>query len=229
MSMLDRIGTALVIAPHPDDEVLGCGGTIARLASSGKAVDVAIVTRGMAPAFSQAQVDEVRAEAAAAHRLLGVRESHYLDFPAARLDQTPQAELNKALHDLIAKVAPDTLFIPFVGDIHIDHQLIFHGAMVASRPAGGFRPSRILAYETLSETNWSAPYLTPAFAPNLFVEIEGHLDTKVAAFECFASQCRNFPNERSVESLRALAALRGSCVNVRAAEGFVLVREIDAR
>ena len=84
MSMLDRIGTALVIAPHPDDEVLGCGGTIARLASSGKAVDVAIVTRGMAPAFSQAQVDEVRAEAAAAHRLLGVRESHYLDFPAAR-------------------------------------------------------------------------------------------------------------------------------------------------
>jgi N-acetylglucosamine malate deacetylase 1 len=227
MSMIDRISRALVIAPHPDDEVLGCGGTIARLTKAGKPVDVAILTRGMPPAYTDVQVDAVRAEAAAAHAELGVHKTHYLNFPAAGLDQTPQAELNGAIRDLLLEVTPDTVFVPFVGDIHIDHQLVFASVMVASRPAGGFRPSRILAYETLSETNWSAPYLSPPFTPNVFIDIDGFLEAKLSAFACFASQCRDFPNERSRVSLEALARLRGSCVHAPAAEAFVLVREID--
>jgi N-acetylglucosamine malate deacetylase 1 len=229
VSLIDRIGTALVIAPHPDDEVLGCGGTIARIARSGRPADVAIVTRGMAPAFAPSQVDAVRAEAAEAHAMLGVRHTHYLDFPAAGLDRTPQAELNAALRQVIVDVAPDTIFVPFRGDIHIDHRLVFDSALVASRPNGGFRPSRILAYETLSETNWSAPHVTPAFIPNIFIGIEGMLDVKLAAFRAYASQCQPFPHERSVEALRALAMLRGACVNLPAAEAFVLLREIDSQ
>jgi N-acetylglucosamine malate deacetylase 1 len=229
MTLADRFGATLVLAPHPDDEVLGCGGTIARLVAEGARVDVGIVTRGMAPAYSDEQVAEVRAEAAAAHKLLGVAATHYLDLPAAGLDQVPQAEVNLAIAQLVGRVQPKTLLVPFVGDIHADHQIVFNAAMVASRPAGGFRPDRVLAYETLSETNWSAPYLSPAFAPNVFLDINGFLEAKIAAFECFPSQVRPFPNERSIESLRALAALRGSCVNLHAAEAFVLLREIGAQ
>ena len=227
--LADRLGSALVIAPHPDDEVLGCGGTIARLAADGARVDVAIVTRGMPPAYSDQQVADVRAEADAAHRRLGVAETHFLDFPAAGLDRVPQADINRAMRQLITHIRPQTLFIPFIGDIHADHQIVFNAAMVASRPGDELRPDRILAYETLSETNWSAPYLTPAFVPNFYTDITGFLEAKTAAFGCYASQCRAFPNERSVQSLEALAALRGSCVNVPAAEAFVLVREIEAQ
>lgn len=229
MTLAERYGATLVLAPHPDDEVLGCGGTIARLTAEGGRVDVGIVTRGMAPAYSDEQVAEVRAEAAAAHRLLGVAGTHYLDLPAAGLDRLPQAEVNAAIATLIGQVRPKTLMVPFLGDIHADHQIVFNAAMVAARPGGGFRPDRVIAYETVSETNWSAPYLTPAFAPNLYLDIGGFLETKIAAFGCYASQVRPFPNERSIESLRALATLRGSCVSLHAAEAFVLLREIEAR
>ena len=226
MSLLDGIGRALVIAPHPDDEVLGCGGTMARLADMGREVHVAIVTRGMPPRFDPADVDAVRKEAKAAHDLLGVSETHYLDLPAAELDGIPHSRLNEAISGLVARLAPDSLFLPFIGDVHVDHQLIFTSGMVAARPRGGAYPTRIYAYETLSETNWYAPYVTPAFCPNVFVDISAVLSRKLGAFQCYGSQLQAFPDERSVETLEALARLRGSTVFRAAAEAFVLVREV---
>lgn len=226
MTMIDSIKRALVIAPHPDDEVLGCGGTIARLAALGRHVEVAIATRGHPPHFDAAQVEQVQAEARRAHALLGAACTHFLDFPAAALDRVPVAELNKGIAAVIADSRPDTLFLPFVGDLHFDHRLIFEAAMVAARPVGAHYPVRLLAYETVSETNWAAPYLAPAFQPTLFVDISDHLDRKIEAFGCFASQVRAFPNERSFETLRALAQVRGSCVSRTAAEAFVMIREV---
>jgi len=227
MTLIDSIERALVIAPHPDDEVLGCGGTMARLIAMGRQVDVVICTRGMAPQFDAEQSDRVQAEARAAHALLGVRHSRVLDLPAARLDQLATADLNAAICAAVAELQPDTVFVPFVGDLHFDHRLVFDAAMVAARPIGTRYPSRILAYETVSETNWSAPYLAPSFQPNLFVDISRTLEAKLAAFSCFASQVRPFPNERSLETLRALAMIRGSCVNREAAEAFVVIREVS--
>lgn len=224
--MIDAIRRAMVIAPHPDDEVLGCGGTMARLASMGCHIDVAIVTRGMQPRFDQAQVEQVQAEARDAHRLLGVAHTHFLDFPAAHLDQIACADLNEAVARSVRNCAPDTLFVPFVGDLHFDHRLVFDAAMVAARPLGDRYPLRILAYETVSETNWAAPYVAPSFQPNIFIDISDHIDRKLEAFGCFQSQVRPFPNERSLETLRALAMVRGSCVSRMAAEGFVLIREV---
>ena len=226
MSILDGIKRALVIAPHPDDEVLGCGGTMARLASMGCDVHVAVVTSGKPPRYTAADVAGVRAEAVAAHARLGVAQTHWLDFPAALLDQVTHADLNAAIGRLVADIAPDTLFIPFVGDIHRDHQLVFASALVAARPQPSAFPARIYAYETLSETNWNAPYLSPAFVPNVFVDIGGQIDRKLEAFALFASQVQAAPSERSPESLRALATLRGATVHRAAAEAFVLVREI---
>lgn len=227
MTLISRIGRALVLAPHPDDDVLGCGGTIARIASSGGSVEVAIVTRGQAPRFDSVQVDAVRAEAEQAHRVLGVSRSHFLDLPAAALDGLPQADLNHEIGKIIAHVRPDTLFVPFVGDLHLDHRLVFEAALVAARPRGNTYPVRILAYETVSETNWAAPTLTPAFQPNIFIEIADQLEAKLAAFSCFASQIRAFPDERSLETLRALALVRGSTITRVAAEAFMLIREVS--
>lgn len=224
--MIDAIRRAMVIAPHPDDEVLGCGGTMARLASLGCHIDVAIVTRGMPPRFDLTQVERVQAEARDAHRMLGVAQTHFLDFPAAYLDQIACADLNDAVAQSVKNCAPDTLFVPFAGDLHFDHRLVFDAAMVAARPLGDRYPLRILAYETVSETNWAAPYVAPSFQPNIFIDISDHLDRKLEAFGRFQTQVRPFPNERSLETLRALAMVRGSCVSKMAAEGFVLIREV---
>jgi N-acetylglucosamine malate deacetylase 1 len=225
-TMASRIGRALVLAPHPDDEVLGCGGTMARIAAAGGHVEVAVVTRVRPPRFSSDQADQVRAEAEAAHTVLGVARTHFLDLPAAELDRVARADINQAIAEVVAAARPDTLFVPFVGDLHFDHGLVFDAALVAARPRGRDYPARILAYETVSETNWSAPSLSPAFHPNVFVDISDHLDTKLRAFACFRSQCQPSPDERSLETLRALAVVRGSTVTRAAAEAFVLIREV---
>ncbi|HVF93156.1 MAG TPA: PIG-L deacetylase family protein [Sphingomonas sp.] len=224
--MLARIERALVLAPHPDDEVLGCGGTIARLVARGADVQIGVVTRGMQPQFDLEQVEQVRSEAERAHRSLGVSRVHYLDLPAARLDTLPRADLNRAIGDLVQSVAPDTLFVPFAGDLHFDHKLVYEAAMVAARPRDDRGPARVLAYETLSETNWSGPNMGPGFAPNIFVDITNYIEAKRAAFACFESQCRAFPDERSITALTALAQMRGATVHRQAAEAFVLIREI---
>jgi LmbE family N-acetylglucosaminyl deacetylase len=226
-SFLESIGRALVIAPHPDDEVLGCGGTMARLAAMGREVHVAVMTRGMPPRFDEAAADAVRAEARAAHALLGVHRTHWRDFPAAELDRVAHADLNKAMKDLVTEIAPDTLFLPFLGDIHLDHQLVFASAMVAARPQIGAYPARIYAYETLSETNWNAPGVTPAFHPNVFVDISDYIAVKGEAFaQCYRSQVHAFPSERSPEGIEALARVRGATVCRAAGEAFMLMREI---
>lgn len=227
MGDLSYMGKVLVIAPHPDDEILGCGGTMARIAAAGGDLRVAIVTRGMAPQFSDEFVASIRAEAKASHALIGVRETLYLDLPAAALDTVAATELNGALSKLVREVRPDTIFLPFIGDIHTDHQLTFLAAMVAARPRDSQAPRRIYAYETLSETNWYAPGITPAFVPNVFIDIADTIETKLDAFRCFESQVKQFPDERSIEAIRALAVMRGASMYLKAAEAFMLVRQVD--
>lgn len=223
---IDRIERALIIAPHPDDEVLGCGGTIARLVQAGKDVQIVIATTGFPHITDQTGLDSIRREAAAAHAILGVTKTHYLDLPAARVDTVPRADINAKIGAVVSAAKPDTLFLPHYGDIHHDHQLIFTAAMVAARPAQAQYPVRIWAYETLSETNWNAPQAATPFIPNVFVEIGDTLERKLAAMQAYKSQVRAFPQERSVEALRALAALRGATVHRTAAEAFSLIRDV---
>lgn len=223
---LAHLGKTLIVAPHPDDEVLGCGGTMARLADCGQEVHVAVVTRGYEPAFPSAMVEQVRAELAEAHKVLGVTQCHFLDLPAAALDTVPGAELNAAIGGLVQKLAPETLFLPFIGDIHRDHQLIFTAGLVAARPRGPDAPRRAYAYETLSETNWAAPGVTETFAPNVYFDINDTIERKLEAFGCFNSQVRSFPDERSFKTIESLAIVRGSTVYLPSAEAFMLLREI---
>lgn len=216
----------LVIAPHPDDEVLGVGGTIARLGYKGHDVFVTIVTQGDPSMFDPAFIEQARQEALEAHRLLGVRDTIFLEgFPAALLDTIPHSQLNQALGKVLHDVEPELLFIPFNGDVHLDHRLVFESALVAARP--NTQPVRaIYAYETLSETNWNAAPLTPGFLSNTYFDISAFLEVKLKAMSIYQTQLKPFPHERSLEAIRALARLRGATVGFEAAEAFVLIRSI---
>lgn len=216
----------LVIAPHPDDEVLGSGATIHRMVQEGHEVTVAIVTKGWAPLFTDEQVEQVRAEACAANEILGVQSVRFLDLPVTKLHAIPEHELNAVFNDLITAASPDWVFIPFPGDRHEDHRQVFDASQVALRPvAGGAGVKRILCYETVSETHWSLPVAEPTFQPQLFIDVTDHLAAKLSAMGKYRSQVRPAPDARSIEAVEALATWRGSVAGMGAAEAFVVVRE----
>lgn len=216
----------LVLAPHPDDEILGCGGTIARLISEKQDVYVAIVTKAGLPLFTHEQVERGRTQARQVHKFLGVKETIFCDLPAAALDMVPHAEINKVMGELMGRIKPEIMFIPFGFDIHLDHQCVFLSSLVAARPNCARYPTKIYAYETLSETNWNAPYVTSAFHPNVYFDISEFLEIKLKAFSMYPDQVKDFPHERSLEVLKALAILRGGTVHRYAAEAFVLIRDV---
>lgn len=216
----------LVIAPHPDDEVLGCGGTISRAIAAGHEIWVCIVTRGAPEIFEHTFVEQGRAEARAVHAELGVADTLFCDFPAPMLDTIPRHQISDALSGIIDSLVIDTVIIPHGGDIHFDHTIVAEAALVACRPIRGSTVKRVYAYETLSETEWAPPQTNRAFVPNVFVDISGHLDAKVKAMCGYASQIQQAPHPRSVEGIQALATMRGLSIGCHYAEAFMLIREI---
>jgi N-acetylglucosamine malate deacetylase 1 len=195
----------LVLAPHPDDEVLGCGGTISRHVAAGDTVFVVIATRGIPELFS---------------------DERFLDFPAPALDTVPGYVLAGAILDCIRDVRPEVLYVPHHGDIHSDHFHLHQAALVAARPLGDSPIRRILAYETLSETEWAPPQMDAVFYPTVFIDVSAFLQNKLDAMSCFESQLKPAPNARSLRNITALAHYRGATVACDAAEGFMLIREI---
>lgn len=215
---------ALVIAPHPDDEVLGCGGTIARLASEGVEVTVVAVCADLPPLYGAEVAPIVEKEACRAHRLLGVHDSVFLDLPSVEISRGSVAELNGALKEVVDRVAPDIAFIPFP-DRHVDHKAVFDASMVVTRPIGVGQGIRTVAmYETVSETFWNAPGAEPAFVPNWTVDITSTIRLKSESFSCFESQLQPFPGPRSPEALEALALFRGSQSSFGYGEAFQIAR-----
>jgi LmbE family N-acetylglucosaminyl deacetylase len=219
----------LVVAPHCDDEVLGCGGIISRFVEEGIEVYIAIMTNGHLGApelFSKEGTERVRSEALKAHSLLGVKETFFLDFPAPKLDSVPSYTLSIKLSGIIQKLGITKLFIPHRGDIHKDHGITYLAALVAARPINNNSVKEIYAYETLSETEWAPPFGDDAFIPTLFVDISKFIDKKKAAFSCFGTQIKEFPHPRSQESIENLSKYRGATVGLTNAEAFMVVREI---
>lgn len=214
--------SVLVVAPHPDDEVLGCGGTIARYVASGTTVDRCIVTKAGTQDYSEEELERREREIAAAAEELGIDRTFSLGHPAAELDTVKQRKLNEDLAEVIGQVDPDELLLPSNGDLHRDHRLVFEAALVAARPHRE-DIGRILSYETPSETEWGRPL--GAFEPNVFIDITDTLDQKLAALSIYGSELRKTPHPRSEEVLQAYARKRGSEISVPAAEAFSLVRE----
>ncbi len=216
----------LVIAPHPDDEVLGCGGTIAKHVHSGDNVYVAIVTKGCEPLFSNISVEKVREECKKADSFLGVKETIFMDFPAAMLEDIPRYQFNDAFINLVQKIRPEVVYLPHRGDMQLDHKMTVDAAMVALRPKYEHVVKKIFAYETLSETGWDIPNTINEFIPILYNDISDFLDKKLEAMKIYGTQIATFPNARSVEGIRALAVTRGTNVSLAAAEAFEVIREM---
>ena len=217
----------LVIAPHPDDEVLGCGGIMKRYADEGHHIFSLIVSRGTPKLYSDERIKNVREEARNAHQVLGVKETVFFDFPAPELDTISSSEISRAIADVIKKLDIQTVFLPHRGDIHHDHRVVFNAGLVACRPVGQYSVNEIYAYETLSETEWAAPFADDAFIPTKFVNITEQMNFKLEAMKCFRSQLKPFPNARSLETIEALAKFRGATVGFERAEGFMLIRNIE--
>lgn len=216
----------LVIATHPDDEVLGCGGIMARHAAQGDKVHVLVVTRGVPEIFPPEEIEETRGELRKAHDILGVSSVIFLDFPAPKLDVVPGHELADAISRVIHSLEPKVVYLPHRGDLHADHRAVYHATLVAARPVDNCPVEKLLCYETLSETDWAVPSGEHAFMPTVFVNITDYLELKLTALACYRSQLNAPPHPRSLESIERLARLRGATVGWEAAEAFVLVREL---
>lgn len=217
----------LVIAPHPDDEILGVGGTLIKHIFNEDIVTICVVTRGVEPLFSSDIVNETRKEAQVCHKAIGVNSTIYLDFPAVMLEKEDRYNINEQILNVIQSSKPDIVYIPHIGDMQKDHQIVAEAAMVALRPKYEHQAKRILAYETLSETGWHIPNIANQFIPNVYSDISEYLPEKLKAMSFYKTQLSDFPNPRSLIAIESLARYRGSTVNVRAAEAFMLIREIS--
>lgn len=216
----------LVIAPHPDDEIIGVGGTIAKRSKAGDEVYVCVITKGQEPIFTKAFVEQGRNECICADALLGVSETLFLDFPAVMLETVPRHKFNERISEVVKEIEPDEVYIPHHGDMQLDHQLVADAAMVALRPKHRHVVRRIYAYETLSETGWNIPNTINEFIPNVYEDITDTFQQKLEAMNIFKSQLCDFPSARSIGAIDALAKYRGAIVNLKAAEAFCLIREI---
>lgn len=224
----------LVVAAHPDDEVLGCGGAIARHVVNGDSVHILIVAEGATSRQESRNRDSASSEleqlSSAAIRvcsLLGAEKVTFLDFPDNRIDSIDRLDLIKPISSYIQSFQPSAVYVHHSGDVNIDHRRIHEAVVVACRPQPGHCVKQLLSYEVLSSTEWQPPGSSSYFQPNWFVDITSQLDTKLAALDLYAVEMRPWPHSRSVKAVEHLARLRGSQVGLDAAEAFMLLRYID--
>ena len=215
----------LIFAPHRDDEILGCGGTMLKRKAAGDHITVCLVTAREGdelPPWTQRIHDEMKRS----HEFVGVDE--YIGFPfgANKLEEFTRLDFNKAFDDAVRKVQPDEVYLPLWGDMQKDPQMTVAGALVALRAKNSCAPKRIYAYETLSETGINVPSMNNAFVPTVYEDISDYLEGKLEAMSFYQSQMHPYPDLRSREAVEALARFRGAMVNVKAAEAFMLIREI---
>ena len=222
----------LVIAAHPDDEVLGMGGTIAKLVNNGCTVDVLIVTDGSSSQYRDSDhlaeiIEAKKKETQNCADILGVRNIYYGELPDMKLDITPHVRINQVIEDVIDKVQPDTVFTHFWGDVNCDHQNVYKSTLVSVRPVMGQVVKELYCYRVPSSTEWTPNKADTMFMPNYFVDIEQFAEQKYKAFACYTTELRDYPHPRSVQYLRETDKAAGLKVGLLAAEEFMLLRKLD--
>jgi LmbE family N-acetylglucosaminyl deacetylase len=217
----------VVVAPHPDDETLGCGGTILRHVANGDEVHWLIITNmSISSSFTELQVSWRQREIEKVSQEYGFVKVHDLKFPPARLDSLPRGEIISSIGQVINQVLPEIIYLPYRGDIHTDHVVVFDAVASCTKSFRYPFIRRILCYETLSETDFGINPDTRGFTPNSFVDITEHLDKKLEIAQIYETEMGDFPFPRSYEAIESLARVRGVACGCLAAESFVLLREI---
>ena len=228
--MTTKRRTVLVCAAHPDDEVLGCGGTMARHADRGDSVHVIFLADGVASRQGpehQRNLLERREAAQNAARIIGCEMPHCLNYPVQRLDTVPLLDITQSIEALLVAIKPDIVYTHHGDDLNADHRLVSEATMIAVRPMPGQSVLAVYGFETLSSTEWAFHSRGTAFRPNRFIGIEATLTRKLEALRAYKTEMRDFPHPRSYETVEALAKLRGSTVGLAAAEAFSVLREVE--
>lgn len=224
----------LVVAAHPDDELLGCGATLRRLADEGHDVFSAVLCSQVDARHNRPDSARLAAMAHASAQMVGIRETMSFDFPNVRFNSVPHLEMVQAVESAIARFRPQWIFTTHGGDLNIDHRVCHETTMAAIALPQRLRRDlpvtmieRVYTFEIVSSTDW-APTTFDAFRPNAFFNVEKTLETKIAALEAFEGALKPWPHPASSENLRNLARLRGATVGIEAAEAFTVIREVTA-
>jgi N-acetylglucosamine malate deacetylase 1 len=220
----------LAVVAHPDDEILGCGATLARLRSEGHRISSVVLCGGArARSGRPSDLDRIAAESAA---MVGIEDTISCDFPNIRFNSVPHIEIVQAIEEAIRKFRPEWVFAHFGWDLNIDHRVAHEATMAAcmlpQRLSADIDPHlvrKVLLCEVVSSTDW-APHGWPAFQPNTFFGVSGTFDAKIRALEHFEGAMKPFPHSRSIENVRHLAHVRGAQIGVPLAEAFITVRDV---
>lgn len=228
------MGKILVIAAHPDDEVLGCGATIARHVKRGDEVHIVILSEGATSRDAQRDCEKRGVElsdlAEAAHKakeVLGVSSLTLHDFPDNRMDSIDLLDVVKVVEQHVAIVEPEIVYTHHAGDVNIDHRIIHHAVITACRPLPGRSVRTLLFFEVPSSTEWQTTGSAPSFTPNWFVDVSDTLNDKLIALQAYQAEMRPWPHPRSLKSVEYLARWRGSVVGHEAVEAFMLGRLVQ--
>jgi len=213
----------LVVAAHPDDEVLGCGATIARHVDAGDIVNVLFLSDGVTSRDESASNDGRRNAAREAATILGCDEPTFLDFPDNRLDSIPLLEVIKEIENIALRLQPSTIYTHNSGDLNVDHRVAYNATMTAFRPLPGCSVKEIYTYEVLSSTEWS-PSGQNLFRPNVAVDVSDYLEKKINAMLCYSEEVRAYPHPRSIEAMKNQAKSRGVMFGFECAEVFTIER-----
>ncbi len=229
---IQHLGSVLVIAAHPDDEVLGCGGTMARLRAEGHDVKIAILGEGMTSRYrtreeaDRSLLAHLRDHSRRAAEVLDVKDLFLYELPDNRFDTLPILDVVKIIEDLVQKHSPQTVFTHGCADLNVDHQVTHRAVLTATRPTVGHCVRNLYVFEIPSSTDWSFHRLVPGFEPNTFFNIESSLEVKKRAMACYETEVQAFPHPRSLEGLEVVARRWGTVVGCKAAEAFELVRSV---
>ena len=223
--------SVLVVAAHPDDEVLGCGGTMARLADEGHDVHVLILAEGVTSRTQQrdreaktSELSELRRCTDAANAILGSTTVKVCDLPDNRMDSVDLLDVVKLVEGEITRHRPQMLFTHHGGDVNVDHRVVHEAVVAACRPQPGHPVRQLLFFEVASNTEWRPPGFIGGFLPNCFYDTERYLGRKLDALKAYSTEIRSFPHPRSVEAVEHLARWRGATVGCHAAEAFMVGR-----
>jgi len=223
----------LVVAAHPDDEVLGCGGTIARHAENGDRVHILIVAEGLTSRQEERcrsamgiQLSDLKSAAWKAKEILGAADVELLDYPDNRLDSVDILDIVKEIEKRIKVIQPSTVYLHHSGDVNIDHHILHRAVITACRPTPKHCVKRLLAFEVPSSTEWQTIGSGKSFTPNWYVSIEDQMKKKLSALNEYSTEMKEWPHPRSLEAVKHLAHWRGSQVGYVAAEAFLLLRQI---
>jgi N-acetylglucosamine malate deacetylase 1 len=216
----------LVIAAHPDDEVLGCGGVIAKHVNKGDKVHVVFMTNGVGSRNASSKENHERQEAAInSANILGISSTQQSDFPDNRMDMVALLDVVQLIEEVIEKLQPEIIYTHHAGDLNIDHQITHKAVMTVCRPQPGFCVKKIYSFEVVSSTEWQTPGVLP-FLPNVFIDITDFIHIKKQALSAYSKEMRQPSHSRSVDNILRLSALRGNSVGMDYAEAFMLLREL---